>query len=138
MIHGHSGPDWDNGVFRTKAPAGAQKNSAQNVNAAMRSGAKVETMKKFGGANTSGASKNAAKLDAQNEAGRLNTVSTDMRKVIQQGRQAKKWSQLQLANAINQPPKTVQEYENGKAVPNPQIVSKIERALGVKLPRKKK
>merc|ERR1712224_1080209 len=97
----------------------AQKNSAQNVNAAMRAGAKVETMKKFGGANQSGASKNAAKLDAQTEAGRLNTVSSDMRKVIQQGRQAKKWSQTQLANAINQPPKTVQEYENGKAVPNP-------------------
>ena len=103
-----------------------------------RSGAQVETMKKFGGVNASGTSKNAAKLDAQSEAGRLNTVSSDMRKVIQQGRQAKKWSQQQLANAINQPPKTVQEYENGKAVPNPQIISKIERALGVKLPRKKK
>merc|ERR1711861_22158 len=93
MIHGHSGQDWDNVVFRKKAPTGAQKNTAQNINAAMRSGAKVETMKKFGGANTSGASKNAAKLDAQTEAGRLNTVSSDMRKVIQQGRQAKKWSQ---------------------------------------------
>lgn len=29
-------------------------------------------------------------------------------------------------------------YESGKAVPNPQIIGKIERALGVKLPRPKK
>merc|ERR1711924_505353 len=82
----------------------------------------------MGGANQSGASKNAAKLDAQTEAGRLNTVSSDMRKVIQQGRQAKKWSQTQLANAINQPPKTVQEYENGKAVEPPDHLKDRARA----------
>ena len=27
------------------------------------------------------------------------------------------------------------EYENGKAIPNGQIISKMERVLGVKLPR---
>ena len=30
------------------------------------------------------------------------------------------------------------EYESGKAIPNPQIISKLERALGVRLPREKK
>ena len=29
----------------------------------------------------------------------------------------------------------VAEYESGKAIPNPQIISKLERQLGVKLPR---
>ena len=58
--------------------------------------------------------------------------------MIQQARLAKKMTQAQLGNAINEPPKTVQEYENGKAIPNNQVLGKIERALGVKLRGKKK
>jgi ribosome-binding protein aMBF1 (putative translation factor) len=40
-----------------------------------------------------------------------------------------------LATAINEKPQVVAEYESGKAIPNPQIISKLERSLGVKLPR---
>ena len=32
----------------------------------------------------------------------------------------------------------IQDYESGKAIPNPQVISKLERALGVRLPREKK
>jgi len=32
-------------------------------------------------------------------------------------------------------PQIIQEYESGKAIPNNQVIAKIERALGVKLPR---
>ena len=46
---------------------------------------------------------------------------------------AKKMTQAQLAKTINELPKVVQSYENGKAIPNNQILGKIERALGVKL-----
>ena len=46
---------------------------------------------------------------------------------------AKKMTQAQLAKAINELPKVVQSYENGKAIPSNQILSKIERALGCKL-----
>lgn len=31
--------------------------------------------------------------------------------------------------------KTINEYESGKAIPNNGVIAKIERALGVKLPR---
>lgn len=44
-------------------------------------------------------------------------------------------TQKELATAINEKPQIVGEYESGKAVPNPAIISKLERALGVKLPR---
>jgi ribosome-binding protein aMBF1 (putative translation factor) len=44
-------------------------------------------------------------------------------------------TQKELATAINEKPQVVGEYESGKAVPNPAIISKLERALGVKLPR---
>lgn len=37
--------------------------------------------------------------------------------------------------AINEKPNVIQDYESGRAIPNPQIISKIERALGVHLPR---
>lgn len=48
---------------------------------------------------------------------------------------AKKMTQKDLGTAINEKPQVVAEYESGKAIPNPQIISKLERALGVKLPR---
>jgi ribosome-binding protein aMBF1 (putative translation factor) len=44
-------------------------------------------------------------------------------------------TQKELATAINEKPQIVGEYESGKAIPNPAIISKLERSLGVKLPR---
>lgn len=35
--------------------------------------------------------------------------------------------------AINEKPQVIQEYEQGKAIPNPQVLSKLSRALGVVL-----
>lgn len=35
-------------------------------------------------------------------------------------------------------PSVVNDYESGKAVPNGMLISKMERALGVKLPRPSK
>lgn len=35
--------------------------------------------------------------------------------------------------AINEKPQVIQEYESGKAIPNPQVLSKLSRALGVVL-----
>jgi len=56
-------------------------------------------------------------------------------RLLLQARTAKKLSQKELATAINEKPQVVAEYESGKAVPNPQIIGKLERKLGVKLPR---
>lgn len=52
-----------------------------------------------------------------------------------QARMAKKMTQKELGTAINEKPQVIGEYESGKAIPNPQIISKLERKLGVKLPR---
>jgi ribosome-binding protein aMBF1 (putative translation factor) len=52
-----------------------------------------------------------------------------------QARMAKGLTQKDLATAINEKPQVVGEYETGKAIPNPAIISKLERKLGVKLPR---
>lgn len=38
---------------------------------------------------------------------------------------------------INEKPQIIQEYESGKAIPNQQIITKLERALGARLRGKK-
>ena len=48
-------------------------------------------------------------------------------------RMDKKLTQAQLAQQINEKPNVIQEYESGKAIPNPQILSKLSRVLGVQL-----
>jgi putative transcription factor len=44
-----------------------------------------------------------------------------------------KLSQKDVAQKINEKPSVIQDYESGKAIPNPQVLSKLERVLGVKL-----
>ena len=63
------------------------------------------------------------------------TVSKDLRLAITQARNAKGLTQKQLATQLNMQPQVINEYESGKAIPNNQVIAKIERALGAKLPR---
>ena len=42
-------------------------------------------------------------------------------------------TQKDLAQKTNEKPSVIQDYESGKAIPNPQILGKFERILGVKL-----
>ena len=58
-----------------------------------------------------------------------------MAKAITQARNAKGMTQSQLANAISERPQVIQQYENGSAIPNGQVIVKLERALGTHLPR---
>merc|ERR1712137_19828 len=77
----------------------------------------------------------ARKLEEAEEAGKIAKVDRSLSKAIQQARTAKKMTQKELATAINEKPQVIGEYESGKAIPNPQIISKLERKLGTKLPR---
>ena len=52
---------------------------------------------------------------------------------MQTARQDLKLSQKDIAQKVNEKPSVIQDYESGRAVPNPQILGKLERALGVKL-----
>ncbi|KAI0497911.1 hypothetical protein KFK09_021149 [Dendrobium nobile] len=115
------------------------------VNNAIRSGAEIETVKKFdAGSNKKGSSAasqpamNARKLDEQTEQAALDRVSADLRLAIQKARLDKKISQAELAKQINERAQVVQDYESGKAVPNQALLGKMERVLGVKLRGKSK
>ncbi len=76
-----------------------------------------------------------AKADRMTDEGvfEVKTVSVQVSKAIQEGRRLKEMTQKDLATKINERPQVVQEYENGKATPNQQVLAKMERALGIKL-----
>ena len=77
----------------------------------------------------------ARKLEEATDVGTIVKVDKSLSKAIMQARTAKKITQKELATAINEKPQVVAEYESGKAIPNVQIISKLERKLGCKLPR---
>lgn len=115
---------------------------AVNVGSAYRpssKGTKTGVEKRHGaGGNASahsGGIMSARKLEEATDVGTIAKVDKSLSKAIMQARTAKKMTQKELATLINEKPQVVAEYESGKAVPNPQIISKIERKLGTKLPR---
>jgi putative transcription factor len=81
---------------------------------------------------------NAAKLENETEVFTHATVDRSLSQAIAAARVAKKLSQKQLATAINEKPQVIQQYESGSAIPNPQILLKLDRALGTHLPRPRK
>ncbi|KAL3631471.1 Multiprotein-bridging factor 1b [Castilleja foliolosa] len=133
--------DWEPVVIRKKAPTAAARKDEKAVNAARRAGAEIETIKKST-AGTNKAAKstvtlNTRKLDEDTENLAHEKVPSELKRAIMQARMEKKLTQAQLGQMINEKPQVIQEYESGKAIPNQQIISKLERALGVKLRGKK-
>ncbi|XP_061459729.1 endothelial differentiation-related factor 1 isoform X2 [Rhineura floridana] len=125
--------DWDTvTVLRKKGPSAAQAKSKQAVLAAQRKGEDVETSKKCQNKQHS-ITKNTAKLDRETEELHHDRVPLEVGKVIQQGRQSKGLTQKDLATKINEKPQVIADYESGRAIPNNQVLGKIERAIGMKL-----
>ena len=62
----------------------------------------------------------------------------DLKMAIQQARNEKGWSQVELAQRLCVKPDIVRSYENGTAIPDNSFVAKMESVLGIKLPRHKK
>ena len=78
------------------------------------------------------------KLEESTEEFKHATVDANLSKAITTARLAKKMTQKDLAVAINERPQVIQQYEAGTAIPNPQILQKLDKALGTHLPRNKK
>ncbi|CDF34194.1 Multiprotein bridging factor 1 [Chondrus crispus] len=123
--------DWSRVVMRSKNPSGSRK---------LESGPGSSAERKFtAGSNTKASGDSSmAKLDAETDVLAHKKVGLGLGKAIQQARSAKGMTQAKLAQAINEKPAVVNTYENGKAIPNGQIIVKMERALGTKLPRPSK
>lgn len=137
-INIQGGQDWGEvNVGRASANRVSVPKTAAGVSR-MKAMGMVAAEKKHGaGGNASahsGAGINARKIEESDEL-KHNKVDKNLSKAIQQARMAKKMTQKDLATKCNEKPQVIGEYENGKAIPNGQIISKMERILGVKLPR---
>ncbi|RLN32550.1 hypothetical protein BBJ28_00016198 [Nothophytophthora sp. Chile5] len=62
-------------------------------------------------------------------------VDRSLSQSLMKARMEKKMTQKALATQINEKPQVIADYESGRAIPNGQIISKLNRALGVQLPR---
>ncbi|RPD65865.1 ylMBF1 [Lentinus tigrinus ALCF2SS1-7] len=130
--------DWDSKVvIGQKAKAAKVTRNTSDLNAARRAGAVVGTEKKVtGGANKAHQGtdhQKIAKLDRENEVAPPPKISPTVGKAMQTARMEKNLSQKDVAQKINEKPSVLQDYEAGRAIPNPQILAKLERVLGVKL-----
>ncbi|CUM49340.1 Multiprotein-bridging factor 1 [Debaryomyces fabryi] len=134
--------DWDSvTIIGQKARIGGggpRQNVARTqgeLNAARRSGNVVGTEKKYGSTNTKSnpEGQRLTKLDAVDDVVPTKKLDMNVGKAIQQARQEKKLTQKDLATKINEKPNVINDYEAGRAVPNQQLLGKLERALGVKL-----
>jgi putative transcription factor len=61
------------------------------------------------------------------------TVSFEMKRKIQKARMEKKMTQKQLALALQVKPQIVNDYETGRAIPDSNLINKMQRILGTKL-----
>ncbi|KAF5372956.1 hypothetical protein D9758_001746 [Tetrapyrgos nigripes] len=125
--------EWDaNLVIGSKAPRATVAKSSSAVN-----GSVVATDKKV----TAGGNKahqgtdhqKIAKLDRDNEVAPPSKIAPSVGRAMMNARNDLKLSQKDIAQKVNEKPSVIQDYESGKAIPNPQILGKLERALGVKL-----
>eukprot|EP00475_Leptophrys_vorax_P044094 TRINITY_DN8708_c0_g1_i1.p1 TRINITY_DN8708_c0_g1~~TRINITY_DN8708_c0_g1_i1.p1 ORF type:complete len:146 (+),score=18.86 TRINITY_DN8708_c0_g1_i1:181-618(+) len=129
--------DWDPVVIHKRPQKSSEIKDPKAVNEARRQGAAIESVKKYDAGSNKASSSNpglyARKIAEETDVLAHERVSAELKTRIQKARLDAKLTQAQLAQKINEKPQIIQEYESGKAIPNPQIIGKMERILGVKL-----
>ncbi|KIW68930.1 hypothetical protein PV04_04842 [Phialophora macrospora] len=107
------------------------------LNAAQRSGAIIGTEKKFASSNTKPATdgQHLTKVDRSDEIIKPKTVGSVVGQAIitRRNQILPKMTQKDLASKVNTQASVIQAYENGSAIPDQQLLAKLERVLGIKL-----
>lgn len=115
--------DWDNVVFKKKAPTSVANAKSRGIKVSKElRGEKNEQYK-----NTL----NKRKLD--NEEIEIKKIDFNLSKLIQKARVEKKLSQKQLAEQLNLKATVIQGYESGKAIPNKTLLYKMGKILNMHL-----
>ena len=68
----------------------------------------------------------------------IRLIDQELKIALQSARINNKLTQKQVATSMNVKPSTIMNYETGKAIPDNQFISKLERYYKTKLPRAKK
>ncbi|ANZ77754.1 BA75_04597T0 [Komagataella pastoris] len=134
--------DWDSvTVIGRKARVGGsgpRENIARTkgaINEARRTGSVIAVEKKYGSGNSKSdpEGQKLTKIDRETDVVPPKKIDANVGKAISKARLDKKLTQKELATKINEKPNVVNDYEAGRAVPNQQLLAKMERVLGVKL-----
>jgi putative transcription factor len=123
MYSGSAGQDWEIVKF-SKFTANEKKPELVAKTKLNSASSSVEAYQKL------------SKIEKEDENLHIERISPELKQQIIRARCDKKLTQADLAKKINEPLKIVQEYENGKATPNNQILQKMSRILGVTLKKK--
>lgn len=120
--------DWDPVVLKKKSTKPKSGNADANLAQAKRSGQQIEQTKKYnagGNKQSGGPSVDARKLEDPDSEVKLTTVSTELKLQISKARQAKGWTQKELAQKINEKPTVVADYEAGRGVVDVKVVALV-------------
>ncbi|CAK9291308.1 unnamed protein product [Gordionus sp. m RMFG-2023] len=140
MSYLQSNIGWDDVVVLRKPQQGNELKSQKAIKEAQRKGVPVDTAKKYAAGTNKQKSvdKNTLKLEQDTENLQHEKVPLELGKIISKRRVEMNMTQKDLATKICEKPQIVNEYESGKAIPNQQIISKMERILSMKLRGKDK
>lgn len=134
-----TGQDWEPQVFnfqKKNVPKKPTRVSETEANRVLQQGGSVGVLKKEhfrANPQKSDLGADAKRLDEANDIVKVKRVDNNLRIAIQKARQAKGWTQQDLARNIAERVGVVTEYENGKAVLEERVIVKMERALDVHL-----
>lgn len=133
-----TGQDHKEQVFFIRSRDDAKEKKPATANAAARAVAqgKAAVEKKqyaAGNQHNAGLGARAKKIADDTETTKVKTVAHNVSINIQRARQAKGMNQKELAQVLNEKQSVVTDYESGKAVPNEQVLQRMEKALGVYL-----
>ena len=103
---------------------------------AQRSG-KCKIVKKYNGGKNVNQGFDKKKINDDPDIMKHNTVTVNFGQTLMKARMKAKMTQKELAQKMNVKIAIIKSYESAKAIPNPRIISNLERHLNCKLPRKK-
>ena len=121
--------DWTPVVFRKRPDKKTELKVAQRTG-------QIEAVRKFDTGNHQGTNVNAHKLEkmeASDEKLTLKMIDTKAVDAIKRRRAELSLNQKELANKAQVPEAIIKSLEQGKEQHNPALLTKLQRALGIKL-----
>lgn len=127
--------DWNPVVFHKKTRTKSTVSDKERI----QNGVNAQAVKKVGAGknlnNNTGAYTKVQRqaLDNDGQPHRIKKIDKSISQKIQKARAELKMTRKQLAQKANEKETVIADYENGKAIPNHKLISKLERILKTKL-----
>lgn len=125
--------DWNTVKFTSSTKN--LKKGKQGIQEAIRRGMQIETIRKQTKNSSHSSLPNIRNLSDENGIIPTTELSHEFRLALQRARVTLNITQASLAKQINEKQSLVNDYETGRAVPNIQIILKMEKVLNCHLPR---